>query len=89
MFVDGPLRVKIFGPDSAEVGYFVSLTCSADSRPDCDFHWFFNNQSTFLKTGSVITFPATKTNEGDYICKARNPVTNITMYQTKAFAIGE
>lgn len=89
VLVDGPLSVNILGPDSAKVDTRVSLVCSADSRPDCDFHWFFNNQSSVLKAGSVLTFPALKKNEGNYICKARNPVTNITLYQTKAFTVGE
>lgn len=84
----GPLSVNISGPDATRVGLSVSLTCSADSRPDCDFYWFLNNQSSAaLKAGPVITFPALKENEGKYICKARNPVTNITMYQTKAFTV--
>lgn len=86
MFADGPLSVNIVGPDSAEVGFSVTLTCSADSQPDCDFYWFLNSQSTeVLETGSVLTFSATK--EGKYICKARNTVTNITMYKTKAFTV--
>ncbi|XP_035528094.1 carcinoembryonic antigen-related cell adhesion molecule 1 [Morone saxatilis] len=83
----GPLKVHILGPDSAKVGSSVSLTCSAASQPDCDFNWFLNSQSSAIKTGSVITFPATKENEGNYTCKAKNPVTNITMYQIKAFTV--
>lgn len=83
----GPLHMSISGPDSAAVGSSVTLMCSADSWPYCDFHWFLNNQSSVMGSGSVITFPAMKKNEGTYICEARNPVTNITMYQTKAFAV--
>ncbi|XP_008288307.1 carcinoembryonic antigen-related cell adhesion molecule 1 [Stegastes partitus] len=84
----GPLSVKITGPYLAELGSLdVSLTCSADSWPECHFYWFFNNQSNPLQNGSVLTFPVTKENEGKYICKARNPVTNITMYQSTTFAI--
>ncbi len=89
MFADGPLSVTISGPNSAKDGYRVTLTCSADSRPQSDFYWFFNNQSSVRETGAVIQFSATKENEGDYTCKARNPVTNITMKQTKAFTVGE
>ncbi|XP_069560020.1 carcinoembryonic antigen-related cell adhesion molecule 1 [Brachyistius frenatus] len=85
----GPLTVNISGPDSAKEGISVSLTCSADSQPECDFYWFLNNKSMALKTGSVITFSATKKNEGKYTCKARNPVTNITMYQYKTFAVAD
>uniref|UniRef100_A0A3P8SNX7 Ig-like domain-containing protein n=1 Tax=Amphiprion percula TaxID=161767 RepID=A0A3P8SNX7_AMPPE len=85
---NGPLSVTISGPDSAELGTSgVSLTCSADSRPECHFYWFLNNQSNPLTNGPVITFSVTKESEGTYICKARNPVTNITMYQSKTFAV--
>ncbi|XP_059195622.1 HEPACAM family member 2-like [Centropristis striata] len=84
----GPLNVTISGPDSAKVGVTVSFTCFADSRPDCDFNWFFNNQLwTAVTAGPVITFPALKESEGTYICKARNPVTNITKYKTKDFTL--
>lgn len=86
VFADGPLNVKISGPDSAKAGVTVSLTCFAESRPDCDFHWFLNSESSVaLKAGPVLTFSAKK--GGKYTCKARNPVTNITMYQTKAFTV--
>ncbi|XP_068568969.1 carcinoembryonic antigen-related cell adhesion molecule 5-like [Cebidichthys violaceus] len=86
----GPLSVKIAGPYLTKHGLYVSLTCSADSRPDCDFHWFLNYESSAaVMTGSVITFLATKENEGNYTCKARNPVTNITMYQTQAFPVAD
>ncbi|XP_078107950.1 carcinoembryonic antigen-related cell adhesion molecule 1 [Sander vitreus] len=83
----GPLSVNISGPGSAKVNLKVSLNCSAGSRPDCNFQWFFNNNSMALNTGSVITFLANKGTEGSYMCKATNPVTNITMYQTKAFTL--
>uniref|UniRef100_A0A672FDD1 Ig-like domain-containing protein n=1 Tax=Salarias fasciatus TaxID=181472 RepID=A0A672FDD1_SALFA len=82
----GPLKVKISGPDMAHLGPRVTLTCSADSRPECDFYWFFNNRSTPLKHGPVLTFPVSVDSLGKYICQARNPVTNITMYQSKLFA---
>lgn len=83
----GPLHVTILGPDSAKVGTSVSLRCTADSQPDCDFYWFFNNQSSVLEAGPVVTFRVTKESEGDYKCEASNPVTNITLYQTKAFTV--
>ncbi|XP_068426064.1 carcinoembryonic antigen-related cell adhesion molecule 2-like [Clinocottus analis] len=84
----GPLSVNISGPESSKSDLSVSLTCSADSRPDCDYHWFLNEMSSVVqKTGPVLTFLAIKENEGNYTCKATNPVTNITMYQTKAFTV--
>uniref|UniRef100_A0A3Q3XCZ4 Ig-like domain-containing protein n=1 Tax=Mola mola TaxID=94237 RepID=A0A3Q3XCZ4_MOLML len=66
----GPLSVNIDGPYVAPASSTVSLTCSADSRPDCDFCWYINNQALVLKTGPVITFPATEENVGTYICMA-------------------
>ncbi|XP_039661098.1 carcinoembryonic antigen-related cell adhesion molecule 5-like isoform X4 [Perca fluviatilis] len=83
----GPLSVNISGPGSTKVNLQVSLNCSADSRPACNFQWFFNNNSMALNTGSVITFLANKGTQGSYMCKATNPVTNITMYQTTAFTV--
>uniref|UniRef100_UPI003AACB362 hemicentin-1-like n=1 Tax=Centroberyx gerrardi TaxID=166262 RepID=UPI003AACB362 len=85
----GPLRVDISGPDSVQLGSVltVSLKCYADSRPISEYQWFFNYQTSVLQTGSVITIWATERNEGNYTCKAKNPVTNITMYHTKAFTI--
>ncbi|KAL3980508.1 KRAB domain-containing zinc finger protein [Sarotherodon galilaeus] len=74
----GPLGLTI---SHASMFMYVSLTCQADSRPACDFSWFFNNQSTPLQNTPSIIFPATSQNFGIYTCKAWNSVTNITMYQ--------
>ncbi|XP_031581981.2 carcinoembryonic antigen-related cell adhesion molecule 5-like [Oreochromis aureus] len=74
----GPLGLTI---SRASMFMYVSLTCQADSRPACDFSWFFNNQSTPLQNTPSIVFPATSQNFGIYTCKAWNSVTNITMYQ--------
>ncbi|XP_015254129.1 PREDICTED: carcinoembryonic antigen-related cell adhesion molecule 5-like isoform X3 [Cyprinodon variegatus] len=85
----GPLNVTISGPDTAKDGASVSLICSADSQPECDFHWFLDNQTTPYMNGSVINFTATRGHTGKYICIATNPVTNITMMQSKDFAIAD
>ncbi|KAM8868915.1 hemicentin-1-like, partial [Spinachia spinachia] len=85
----GPWNVKISGQDSTKPHLTVSLTCSADSRPDCNFYWFFNQSSAALHTGSVYTFLGTKATEGNYTCKATNPVTNITVSQTTAVSVEE
>lgn len=89
VLADGPLRVDISGPGSAHMGSIVTLTCSALSRPDCEFYWHIGSLSPVLQSGSVITFPATKEHEGTYTCVARNPVTNITLHQSKVFVVGE
>ena len=66
------------------VDVFAVLMCSADSRPDCDFLWYRNNNSTtVIKTGPSLAFAATPANNGNYICVARNPVTKISMYKSK------
>lgn len=87
LFADGPLYINISGPESAKDGASVSLTCTTESYPECDFHWFLNNQSSPLKNGSVFNFTATRGPAAKYICIATNPVTNITMTQTKNFTI--
>lgn len=89
MLADGPLNVAISGPGSAHVGTIVKLVCSASSRPECDFYWHINTQASVLTTGPVVDFPATKMHEGTYTCVARNPVTNISLHQSKVFVVGE
>lgn len=84
----GPLNVKILTPDPIIFGSPVSLKCYADSRPECDFYWFVNNQTVPEITGSELTFTTLQGGYWNYTCKARNPVTNITMYKTKTFTIG-
>lgn len=86
--IDGPLSVNVSGPMSTWMGFLVTLTCSADSRPDGVFRWFFNNHSSFLEEGSVLTMPEELANDGNYICEVWNPVTNITMYTMKSVTFG-
>ncbi|CAB1417810.1 unnamed protein product [Pleuronectes platessa] len=80
----GPLSMDISGPVIG-LDHVAVLTCSADSRPDCDFLWYLNNNSSaVITTGSTIAFAATPANFGNYICVARNPVTKISMYKSKS-----
>ncbi|KAM4580567.1 carcinoembryonic antigen-related cell adhesion molecule 1 isoform 2-T2 [Odontesthes bonariensis] len=83
----GPLSVTISGPEFGKEGTSMSLKCSADSRPECQFHWFLNNQFMILTDGPDVTFVAIQKYIGNYTCQAINPVTNITMYQHKAVTI--
>lgn len=80
--------MNISGPTSTALGYIVTLTCSADSRPDGVFHWFFKNRSSFLHAGPVLTMPEVDADDGNYICEVWNPVTNITMYTMKDVTFG-
>lgn len=81
----GPLEMKIYAPDSAPVGVTMYMKCYADSHPDCEYIWFHDDLNEPLLGGSILSFPVTNESDGTYICRARNPVTNITMYQTKNF----
>nr|XP_019948219.1 PREDICTED: carcinoembryonic antigen-related cell adhesion molecule 5-like [Paralichthys olivaceus] len=83
----GPLSMEISGP-FVGLDLIVSLICSADCQPDCDFTWYLNSNSTaVIQTGYVITFPVAPAHFGNYICVARNPVTKITMYKSKSFTV--
>ncbi|KAM6909628.1 carcinoembryonic antigen-related cell adhesion molecule 1 [Xenentodon cancila] len=82
----GPLKVTISGPHLGTQGHSVTLICSADSWPEPAFQWFLNNKLPPLSSGAVIKFSAIKANEGVYMCKATNPVTDITLNQNKTYA---
>jgi len=85
----GPLNVTVTGPGSVDQGKVasVSLNCYADSRPDCEYQWFVNGKPSAIADTPTIKLTATKPNEGNYTCKAKNPVTNIIMSQTKQLLI--
>ncbi|KAM9852374.1 cell adhesion molecule CEACAM5-like [Aulostomus maculatus] len=83
----GPMSINVSGPDSASQASSVTLTCTAPSRPDCDFRWFFNNQPSAVNTGSTITIIASEKTMGNYTCEATNPVTKISMQKSKIFRV--
>ncbi|XP_037532795.1 carcinoembryonic antigen-related cell adhesion molecule 1 isoform X2 [Nematolebias whitei] len=85
----GPLNVLISGPASEKPNVPVTLTCSADSQPKCDFQWFLNNKSMPVGNGSIFTFNSQKSNEGNYICEATNQVTTLKLMQTKTFIVAQ
>ncbi|XP_061677125.1 carcinoembryonic antigen-related cell adhesion molecule 1 [Syngnathoides biaculeatus] len=81
----GPLSVTISGPDLAKEDLTISINCIADSRPESEYQWFMNDKPTSaFAFGSMIQIPLLESN---YTCKARNPVTNITMSKTKSFSL--
>lgn len=83
----GPQSVEISGP-FVGADLIVTLMCSAACQPDCQYTWYRNsNSSAVLQTGSVITFTAVPANLGIYVCVARNPVTAVTMYDSKSFTV--
>ncbi|XP_061530309.1 carcinoembryonic antigen-related cell adhesion molecule 1 [Phycodurus eques] len=81
----GPLSVTISGPELAKEDLTISITCVADSRPESEYQWFMNDMpSSAFAFGSIIQIPLLESN---YTCKARNPVTNITMSKTKSLGL--
>ncbi|KAM9723027.1 carcinoembryonic antigen-related cell adhesion molecule 1 [Menidia menidia] len=83
----GPVSVTISGPVVGERGDPISLSCSADSRPDCEFYWYLNNHLMSEAVGSVVSVFNINEYVGNYTCVAKNPVTNITMFQHKTLTI--
>ncbi|XP_034553518.1 carcinoembryonic antigen-related cell adhesion molecule 1 [Notolabrus celidotus] len=81
----GPLSMHIIALDSAPIGITMLMKCVTDSRPDCEYIWFHNDLNEPLMAGSILSFPVTNESDGNYICRATNPVTNITLYQAKLF----
>ncbi|CAJ1062608.1 carcinoembryonic antigen-related cell adhesion molecule 1 [Xyrichtys novacula] len=81
----GPLSMSILTLDTTLTGPTVYMKCFADSRPECKFSWFFNTFNEPLMEGSLLKFSVTNETNGTYICMAKNPVTNITMFQFKNF----
>ncbi|XP_068178851.1 carcinoembryonic antigen-related cell adhesion molecule 5-like [Antennarius striatus] len=82
----GPLTVTI-KKITTIFGILVTLECSADSRPESEFTWYLNNNARPFDSGSTISFPSVANSEGNYTCQATNPVTGITMNQTKAYTV--
>ncbi|XP_067259855.1 carcinoembryonic antigen-related cell adhesion molecule 1 isoform X1 [Chanodichthys erythropterus] len=69
----GPWNMTIKGPIMAETGSIVTFNCTADSRPQSQYSWFYN--SSKVGNGSVyVTNPLT--NSGQYTCMAFNHITD-------------
>ncbi|XP_057196728.1 carcinoembryonic antigen-related cell adhesion molecule 6-like [Triplophysa rosa] len=72
----GPENVLIEGPNEAGLGSLVSLSCFATSLPSASFTWKFNGTDTSVTTEKFTIEKTNLTNSGDYVCTARNHVTN-------------
>ncbi|KAI7806619.1 hypothetical protein IRJ41_009051 [Triplophysa rosa] len=72
----GPENVLIEGPNEAGLGSLVSLYCFATSVPSASFTWKFNGTDTSVTTEKFTIEKTTLTHSGDYICTARNHVTD-------------
>ncbi|XP_054903902.1 carcinoembryonic antigen-related cell adhesion molecule 5-like [Poeciliopsis prolifica] len=77
----GPEKVNLEPPtETPTEGSKISLSCSAESRPDATFDWFFNGTS-LSASGSVLELLNVQKNQsGNYSCRAFNSRT--LRYQT-------
>ncbi|XP_054903918.1 carcinoembryonic antigen-related cell adhesion molecule 5-like [Poeciliopsis prolifica] len=77
----GPEKVNLESPtETYPEGSNIRLSCSADSRPDASFDWFFNGKS-LSASGSVLELlNVQKSQSGNYSCRAFNSRT--LKYQT-------
>ncbi|XP_061803313.1 cell adhesion molecule CEACAM5 [Nerophis lumbriciformis] len=84
----GPLSVNISDPEFDKEKLTITMNCEADSRPEPDIKWFLNDKpSSEIGVGNIIQISLSLLIETNYSCKASNPVTNITMSQTKTFSL--
>ncbi|XP_051722135.1 LOW QUALITY PROTEIN: carcinoembryonic antigen-related cell adhesion molecule 1 [Ctenopharyngodon idella] len=69
----GPWNTTIQGPIIAETASIVTFNCSADSRPQSQYSWFYN--SAKVGNGSVYVTNLL-INSGQYTCMAFNHITD-------------
>ncbi len=91
---DGPENVKLTSPSDkyyAE-GSDVTLSCSADSSPAAQFHWYLNGSIELPETGSELRLMNIQMSQsGDYSCQAFNNKTgrNETSQPSAVFVLGK
>ncbi|CAG5873893.1 unnamed protein product [Menidia menidia] len=59
----------------------VSLLCQAQSNPDCQYIWFYNNAQVYTGPELVIT-KILRIHTGNYTCMAHNPFLNTSSRKT-------
>lgn len=74
MCPDGPEMATIIGPNVAQTGDIVTLSCDALSYPPSNYTWFFNG-STVANMSDFVTPPLTMDMSGIYTCMAYNNMT--------------
>ncbi|KAI7806700.1 putative protein similar to vertebrate titin TTN [Triplophysa rosa] len=82
----GPWNTSITGPTIAETGYNVTFRCSASSRPESQYTWFFNG-SWVANTSVYVIDTVTLNNTGRYTCSAFNSITGIRSNATLDFTV--
>ncbi|KAA0703160.1 Carcinoembryonic antigen-related cell adhesion molecule 5 [Triplophysa tibetana] len=82
----GPWNTSITGPTMAETGNNVTFRCSASSRPESQYTWFFNG-SRVADSSVYMIQNVTLNNTGHYTCSAFNSITGIRNNATLAFTV--
>uniref|UniRef100_A0A3B5QIV9 Ig-like domain-containing protein n=1 Tax=Xiphophorus maculatus TaxID=8083 RepID=A0A3B5QIV9_XIPMA len=85
-----PVNVSVsYGPEKVNLksqsqkypeGSNISLSCSADSRPNATFEWFFNGNVLSGSGSELELLNVQKNQSGNYSCRAFNNITS--RYQT-------
>ncbi|XP_052002360.1 carcinoembryonic antigen-related cell adhesion molecule 1 isoform X3 [Xyrauchen texanus] len=70
----GPWNTTITGPAVVAAGSSVTFRCSADSRPQSQFSWYFNG-SKVADDSVYVTGALSPNNSGPYTCMAFNNIT--------------
>ncbi|KAK7886852.1 hypothetical protein WMY93_026473 [Mugilogobius chulae] len=73
----GPENVKISGPTEVQVDKTITLTCFSDSVPTADYTWI-KNETIIAQSSKYIKTITGTADEGEYICRASNDITNKT-----------
>ncbi|XP_056619313.1 carcinoembryonic antigen-related cell adhesion molecule 1 [Triplophysa dalaica] len=83
---NGPWNTSITGPTMAETGNNVTFRCSASSRPESQYTWFFNGLRV-ADTSVYMIVNVTLNNTGRYTCSAFNSITGIRNNGTLDFTV--
>ncbi|XP_034029882.1 carcinoembryonic antigen-related cell adhesion molecule 1-like [Thalassophryne amazonica] len=75
----GPLNVIIKGPSDVKEKEDVVLICSADSTPCVTYTWMLNGTQILTNFNVFTIAKADLNHSGNYICQARNPLTQNTV----------
>uniref|UniRef100_A0A673M823 Ig-like domain-containing protein n=1 Tax=Sinocyclocheilus rhinocerous TaxID=307959 RepID=A0A673M823_9TELE len=75
------------GQNEVDLGFYVLLSCSANSEPAASFSWKINETNTDVTTDTFIIDETDFTHSGDYICTAWNNVTKRSATQQHALLV--
>ena len=71
-FIGDPTVLRPPPQEHYEEGSDVSLTCSADSRPSAQFHWFLNRNKLPDSGPELRLMNMQMSRSGNYSCQAFN-----------------